>query len=189
MIHEVASIGRDREALRWSAGCLYAACLARGRSFYLLDIAVVRWGLVLVATFRALDVSLPTMLTAAYTMRLGITSALGQLTPGDNVTRLIPLMEAIPIWLHAMIVVGGCCYLSAVLATFRRQPIACGSLLLGVTVEQLASHAAQPIVADVGVVAAPHPSLLATLILPIVLPLLFAAAAASGSRRALMHIQ
>ncbi len=189
MIHEVASIERDHEAFRWSVGCLYAACVARGRALYLLDIAVVRWGLVLLATFRALDVSLPTTLTAAYTMRLGLTSGLGQLTPGDDVTRLIPLLEAIPIWLHMLIVVGAFCYLSAVVSTFRRQPTAAGSLLLGVAIEQLASFAARPIVAEVGVVAAPHPSLTATSILPIVLPLLFAAAASSGSRRVLRYIQ
>lgn len=189
MIHEVASIERDREALRWSAGCLYAASLARGRTLHLLDTAGVRWGLVLVATLRALDVSLPTVLTAAYTMRLGMTSDLGRLTPGDDVTRLIPLMEAIPIWLHALIAIGACCYLSAVVLTFRRQPIAAVLLLLGVAAEQLASLAARPIIADVGVVAVPHPSLIATFVLPIVLPLFFAAAAASGSRRTLMRIQ
>jgi hypothetical protein len=189
MIHEVASIERDREALRWSAGCLYAACLARTRSFYLLDIAAIRWGLVLIATFRALDVSLPTTLTAAYTMRRGMACGLGELTPGGNVRRLIPLVEAIPIWLHALILIGACCYLSAVVSTCRRQPIAAVFLLLGVASEQLASLAARPIIAEVGVVAMPHSSLIATLILPIVLPLLFAAAAASGSRRTLMHIQ
>src|SRR5690606_34343717 len=171
MINEVAAIDSDREALRWSAGCLYAACLARGRALHLLDTAAIRWGLVIVAALRALDVSLPTLLTAAYRMQLAIASELGRLTPGDDVMRLVPLMEAIPLWLHAALVAGACCYVLAAVSALRRQPMAAALLLLGVILEQVASLAARPIIAEVGVAAVPNPSRLATIVLPLVLPL------------------
>lgn len=187
MISEVASIERDSEALRWSAGCLLAACAARGRAFHLLDSAGVRWGLIVVATLRAVDVSLPTLLTAAYRLQSGMATVLGALTPGNDATRLVPLMEAIPLWLHVLLVIGACCYLSAVACTVRQHPISAVLVMLGVVSEQLAALAARPIIAETGVVVVAEPSLLASFILPIVLPLLLAAAAASGSGRTQAH--
>jgi hypothetical protein len=52
---------------------------------------------------------------------------------------------------------------------------------MAILAEQLASLAARPILSSVGVVVE-HPSVLAAVLLPIVLPILFAMAAWSGTR-------
>lgn len=62
--------------------------------------------------FRAFDVMLPSMLTAAYRLHGAVlTESLGRMTPGDDYHRLVPLLNAIPAWLHAMLVSAGACYL------------------------------------------------------------------------------
>lgn len=184
MRNELPSVADDGEALQWAIGCLSAAHVARLRGLHLLDVAAVRVVGVIVAAFRAFDVLLPTVLTAAYRMgAFGATEGLGRMTPGDDYRRLIPLMEAIPTWMHAASVACGACYLIAAVGLLGRRRPAYIALLLGVGVELVLTLFGRSIVADVGVAAVPDPSFLAAVLLPFVLPLLLAFAAWSGSQR------
>ena len=184
MLHEVAHIDSDSKALRWAVGCVYASCLERVRSVYLLDSRTVRVTATLLASFRVLDVGMPTLLTLALHTRSAAAASIGRLTPGDDYRRLAPLLEAIPVWLHAVILLAVLLYVMAAGAMWRRSSMAALFWSLAVLAEQSASLAAKPIVAAVGVVAVQHPSILAAVLLPIVMPLLSAMAACSGSRAA-----
>lgn len=182
MRQETAHVPDDRAALRWAMGCLRAATVERLRRVYLLDVPGVAIAGSLVGAFRAFDVMLPTALTLAYRLRsIGIAERMGRVTPGDNYQRFIPLMDVLPAWLLALPVVAGGCYVMAIVLLLRRQRTAWLALLLGVGIERITTIAGRPIAASVGVVIAP-PSMLADVLLPIVLPLLLAVAAWSGSR-------
>lgn len=63
---------------------------------------------------RVFDAFFATALTIAYRMnRVGAAERLGGRTPGDDYLRLVPLMEAVPWWLHALWVLAGVLYLIA----------------------------------------------------------------------------
>lgn len=128
--------------------------------------------------------SLPSVMTAAYRLRsVGLTEGLGRMTPGDDYQRLIPLMDAIPAWLHAMLVAAGTCYLITAICLVARRRTASLVLLAGVTIEFSSQALSKPILATAGVIVTPNPSVLAAVLLPVVFPLLLAVAAWSGSRR------
>jgi hypothetical protein len=91
-------------------------------------------------------------------------------------------MDAMPLWLHGMVVLAVVLYALAARATWRRQSIAGAFWCSAIAAEQLTSLAARPILSSVGVVVVEHPSVLAAVLLPIVLPVLFAIAAWSGTR-------
>lgn len=182
MLHETAHVGTDGEAMRWAAGCLYAACVERARSLYLLDHAAIRIAATLLAGFRVLDAGMPTLLTFVHRARAAGTSSLGGLTPGDDYERLVPLIDALPLWLHVMVVSAVILYVLAVAATWGRRSMAAAFWCMAIVAEQAASFAARPVLADVGVVVVQHPSVLAAVVLPILMPVLFAMASCSGSR-------
>jgi hypothetical protein len=173
----------DSDALAWAVGCLHAAHVARIRSIRLLDAAVVRFGGALLAVFLAFDALLPTALTLAYRLgALGAAERLGSATAGDDYRRLVPLIEAIPPSIHVLAVFGGACYLAALGYLLRRRRAAYVALVLGVGAYAVSRVLVQPIVASVGVAGAPGASALAVVVVPVVLPLLLALAAWSGSR-------
>jgi uncharacterized protein (TIGR03435 family) len=179
---EIASMD-DREALSWAAGCLRAAHAARLRALYLLDSTVIRATGVLLMALRVFDVMLPTLMTSAYKLgALATTEALGRATPGDDYQRLVPLMEAIPLWLHLLAILAGCAYLVAMWRVLKRHRSAGIALLLGVAVELAATVFGRSVAAGVGVTVVASPSIIATIVLPVVLPLLLAAAVWTGSR-------
>jgi hypothetical protein len=183
MRNEIAYVADDRDAFRWAIGCLRAAHVARLRALYLLDVAFVRFGGALLAAFLAFSGMFATALTLAYRLQaLGTAEQLGGLTVGDDYRRLVPLMEGIPWWAHALAVAGGACYLVAIVYLLRRRTAAYVALLLGVGLSVGGEWLVQPIIAEIGVAAVPNPSFLAAWLLPIVCPLLLAFAAWSGSR-------
>lgn len=189
MRNEITYIADDRQALWWSAGCVRAAHVARLRTLYLLDLAVVRTVAVLLISLRAFDAMFPTVLTTAYRMRAaGTTDVLGLVTAGDDYHRLVPLMEAIPLWLHLIATAAGACYLVALWGVLKRRRAAGPVLLIGVGAEAAATLLARPIVADIGVQALPNPSVFATIVLPVIVPVIMAAAAWSGSRRERLRV-
>jgi hypothetical protein len=189
MLLEIDHIETDRAAVRWALGCVYAACVERVRSLYLLDVAAIRVAGVLLAGFRVLDAGMPTLLTMLYRAQSASIADVARLTPGDDYRRLVPLMEAIPFWLHAIIVLAVVLYVAAGVATWRRRSMAAVFWCMAIAAEQWASFAARPILADVGVVVVQQPSVLAAVLLPVVMPLLSAAAAWSGARPANVHLQ
>jgi len=185
MQNELAYVGNDREALRWAVGCLWAAHVARIRGLYLLDVAAVRAVGAFMATFRAFGAVFPTLLTIAYYRgAVGMTESLGSMTAGDDYRRLVPLMEAIPSWVHALATAEGACYLVGAVCLLVRRRAAYIALLFGVSLELVLTLFGRSLQAEVGVAAVPNPSFLAAVILPFALPLLLAFAAWSGSRRA-----
>lgn len=140
----------------------------------------VRAAGVMPALFRAFDVTLPTTMTAAYRLgALGMIQELGRMTPGDEYACLVPLMEAIPAWLHVLLVAAaGACCLVAVVCLLGRRRAARGALLRGVRrVCSRAQSSPQPELS-----LHPNRALAAAVLVPVVLPLLMAFAAWSGSR-------
>jgi hypothetical protein len=183
MQNEMAYMADDTDAWRWAIGCACAAFVARLRALYLLDVALVRYGGVVLAAFLAFDALFATALTLAYRLgAFGTAERLGDMTAGDDYQRLIPLMEGIPAWAHVLAVAGGACYLVAVGCLLRRHRAAQIALLLGVGIHVVGEALVRPIIAAIGVAAVPDPSVLAAVLLPIVSPLLLALAARSGSR-------
>src|SRR4030065_1800530 len=83
----------------------------------------VRLVLVALIGFKALDGCFATILTFTYRAGLlGAAERIGQLTPGDDYRRVIPLMEAVPLWLHGLMIFAGFLYLvGIVLLLWRRR--------------------------------------------------------------------
>jgi hypothetical protein len=139
------------------------------------DILVVRLALAGLLAFKALDAFFATALTFAYRMDLlGAAKGLGQLTAGDDYTRFIPLMEAVPLWLHGLWVLAGVLYLIAiafVLVGIRRAHI---PVLAALGIEIMATVMGRPIIEATGVIVNPNPSVIATVVIPFALPLLLA---------------
>ena len=68
----------------------------------MMDLMIVRVVIALLILFKAFGAAFATAMTVAYKMnQLGVTESFGKMTPGDDYRRLIPLMEAVPAWLHA----------------------------------------------------------------------------------------
>jgi hypothetical protein len=183
MQNEMTYVADDRDAIRWAFGFLRVAHAARLGSLRLLDVAFVRLGGVLLAATLAFDALFAPTLTIAYrTGSLGIAERLGGATAGDDYTRLIPLLEGIPLWIHMLAVTGGLCYVAAIGLLLRRRRAAHIAILVGVGVHVGGSALVQPFIAAIGVAPVPDPSLFASLLLPVMMPLLLALAASSGSR-------
>jgi len=127
--------------------------------------------------FKALDDFFATAITVAYKMNaIGIAERLGRATPGDDYRRLIPLMDAVPWWLHGLWVVAGVLYLVAIVRLLGRASLAHVIVLAALSCEIAASQLGRPIVEATGIVVNPNPSIFATVVLPMILPLLVAAA-------------
>jgi hypothetical protein len=180
--NELHAIGDDRAALRWALGGLRTACMARCRSLHLLDHRSVRWSGALISLYCALSVMFPTLLTLALGLqRTRLLEALGQVTPGDDWHRFVPLMEQLPDWLHAMLLWAGCCYMAGALGLLRRRGTAAIALVAGVALD-LATRSLAQLVIEPAHLVVHDPSLLAQAILPVVLPLLLSFAALAGSK-------
>ncbi len=69
--------------------------------------------------FMAFDDFFATALTAAYRLDVFmLAEGLGRLTPGDDLWRLMPLMDAAPPWLHGLWLLAGGLYLAAMAGLF-----------------------------------------------------------------------
>jgi hypothetical protein len=122
MRSELAYVADDRAALRWAIGGVGAAYRTRLRRLWLLDVPAVRAAGVLLTLLRAFDVTLPSVMTGAYRLgSVGLTNGLGGMTPGDDVQRLMPLMDAIPAWLHLVLVAAGVCHLVTAVCLLARR--------------------------------------------------------------------
>ena len=103
------------------------------------------------------------------------------MTPGDDYRRLIPLMEAVPAWLHALWVAAALFYLVAIVGLLTRQRLAYVAVVVGLGLEVAGTLLERPIIDAVGVRANPNPSVLAQF-LQFGLPLLVAIAVWYSSR-------
>jgi len=182
MAGEVSHVDNDRRALRWALGCVLAAHGERIRELHMMDLLIVRVAVALLILFKAFGAAFATAMTVAYKMnQLGVTESFGKMTPGDDYRRLIPLMEAVPAWLHALWVAAALCYLAAIVGLLTRQRLAYVAVVVGLGLELAGTLLERPIIEAVGVRANPNPSVLAQF-LQFGLPLLVAVAAWYGSR-------
>jgi hypothetical protein len=163
----------DREALRWAIGCCGAAY--RTRLAQLADEHLfVRTLGAAVVLFCAFEVTLPSLLTIAH--RAGVLSDAGflvSLVPHDGAERLVPLLHAVPIWLHVLAASAGASYIGGVVLLFAKVPRASACIVAGVGVALAPRVLAEPILAPIGRVTA-TPSFLSAVLLPIAAPLLVA---------------
>jgi hypothetical protein len=172
MRNEVQRISGDRDRLRWAWGCLLAGCRERLRGFQPSDFLFVRLSMAFFLLFQALDDIFATTLTMAYrTGAFNLAEGLGRSAPGDDYRRLIPLMEAAPLWLHGLWALASILYLVAISQILFRKRSPHITLFLAIAVEVAARGLGRPIIEATGIVVNPNPSLFA-LLLPFVLPLL-----------------
>lgn len=184
MRKEMQQIGDDRQALRWAAGCMFAACAERFETLRIILLVPVGLFVAMVVAFKSFDDFLATAGTIAYRLNLlGAVEALGQATPGDDYVRLIPLMEAIPAWLHALWVSAGLLYLAALALFVLRRRTAYIPVILALSFELLAARLGRPLIDATGVVVNPNPSFIATAVIPYFLPLLLVLSLWWDSRR------
>jgi hypothetical protein len=141
----------------------------------IMDFLIVRLALAALIAFKALDDVFATALTMAYRMNfLGMAERLGRLTPGDNYSRLIPLMDAVPLWLHGLWVSAGILYLVSIWLVIRGAGKAYLPVLGAVLFEVAARFLGKPVIEASGVIVNPNPSLIASVVIPYILPLLIA---------------
>jgi hypothetical protein len=141
----------------------------------IMDLLLVRLMLSALIALNAFNDFFATALTIAYRMgALGVAERLGRATPGDDYRRLVPLMDAVPVWLHGLWVLAGILYLLTIARVVRRRRGAHILVLAAVSIELVAMLVGRPIVAATGVVVNPNPSAMATVVVPFILPLLLA---------------
>lgn len=141
----------------------------------IMDNLVVRLVLAVFIAFKALDAFFSTALTITYRVNfVGTAERLGRLTPGDDYARLIPLMDAVPLWLHGMWVLAGVLYLIAMARVMLGKGWAHIPVLAALGIEVVANLVRRPIIKATGVVVNPNPSVIASVVIPFVLPLLLA---------------
>ena len=188
MQNELTYVADDREALRWASGCVWFAHWAHLRQLRLLDVPAVRTTGVLLAAFCGFQMIFATVMTLAYRLNaMRITDLLGRLTPGGDFRRIVPLMETLPAWLHALSVSAGACYVIAAFCIIGRRRFAHVPLLLAVTLTLGIRVIERPLIDAVGTVVVAKPSVLAAVLIPIVLPFLLAMVAWSESRQKSTH--
>jgi hypothetical protein len=183
MQNELPEIGDDWEAMGWAVGCLAAACGERMQAMRILDNVGVRVIVVLMIAFKVFDDLFATVLTAVYKLSaLGAAERLGRMTPGDDYSRLVPLMDAVPLWLHGLWVLSAVLYVAAIVSFVLRRGPGWILALAGLGTEILATQLGRPIIAATGVVVNPNPSVLAAVIFPYVIPIALAVVLWLGGR-------
>ena len=175
MRNEFAYLDQDSEALGWAVGCFIASLRDRLSAVRIPDGMPIRVFIAGILLLFVVNDVFATAATAAYYLGGGgLLNGMQGAVPGDDITRLIPLMEGIPWWVHAMWVGAATLYLftAAELLVLRRvSPI---PVLLAIGVELAVQALQKPIIAEIGVAANPNPSMLLT-ILSVALPLAVAA--------------
>jgi hypothetical protein len=168
MQREQDEIAQDREALFWAFGCLFASYSERIRAMNLVDAVAVRALLIVFIAVEALSNLFATVATIAYkTGRLGVVGAMGGQMPGDDYRPFIPLMNAIPWWVHALWVTAAMFYVvSAGLLVTRHRATAFPAFLTGFALALVAKFASGIVIAEAGLqpVASPAGTLTGRLI-------------------------
>lgn len=119
---ELEGIEDDGAALRWAMGCLYAGYAERIAAAAFFDTVVMRALLLFVITLEAWSNFFATIVTIAYRSgHLGLPETVSGMMPGDDYRPFIPLMNAIPWWVHVLWVSSALFYLGAAGHLFTRQ--------------------------------------------------------------------
>jgi hypothetical protein len=122
MRHETHHIENDLDALTWAGGCLLASYAERSRVMSVMNSGWARAVLIPSIVWEALSMLFATALTVAYRIRnLDAAAFLGRFTPGDDYRRFIPLMDAIPWWIHALWLTAAVLFLGCALQLLRKR--------------------------------------------------------------------
>jgi hypothetical protein len=114
MKHELDHIDGDLEALTWAAGCVVASYVERSKVTDLIHTWYARVLLTLLIASQVLSMLFATALTVAYRLHyVGAATFLGGFTPGDDYRRFIPLMDAMPWWIHGLWVSASVLFLAS----------------------------------------------------------------------------
>ena len=90
----------------------------------MMDLMIVRVVVALLILFKAFGAAFHGDDRRLQDEPAGRHRVLRQDDPGDDYRRLIPLMEAVPAWLHALWVAAALCYLVAIVGLLTRQRLA-----------------------------------------------------------------
>jgi len=152
MQRELDAIARDREALLWACGCLFASYSERIRAMNVVDAIAVRAILIFFIGLEVMSNLFATIATIAYkTGHLGFVGAMGGQMPGDDYRPFVPLMNAIPWWIHALWVCAALLYVvSAGLLVTQRRAGAFPAFLSGFGLALIAKLSSGIIIAKTG---------------------------------------
>jgi hypothetical protein len=132
MREEIRHMSDDRQALRWSLGCLRASYSERMQIMKLLDFWIVRLGLAFWIALQVLNGVFDGVFVLSYKFHaLGFTRFLGLRTEGDDYRRFIPLMNGTPTWEPAVSLLASVFYLAAMVQVLRRHRSATGLFFAG----------------------------------------------------------
>jgi hypothetical protein len=156
MLGELHHIENDRHALRWAFGCWIAALVEGIRVLPPLELLPVRLFVVLLFVQQVFNDFFASVLTLAYqTHSLQLAERLGRLTPGHDYRPLIPLMNTVPVWLHAMYVTGALLYLTAGVRYVRRSSSTVTPFAAAFVIDAVAWCLLQPYLTATGAVGDP----------------------------------
>ena len=152
MCQETEAIEDGGASLRWALGCVYAGYAERIEAMAIVDTVAVRGLLVFFIALQVSSCFFATVITVAYkTGHMGTVRAMAGQMPGDDYHPVIPLMNAIPWWVHALWVSAGILYLFAAgfLFTWRRG-IAFPVFTAGFGLTMIAKLSSIVVIADAG---------------------------------------
>jgi len=151
---ELHHVEGDWEALRWSLGCIVASQVQRFRAEPLLEKLPVR--LIVFAIFlqEVFNDLFMTTLKLAYSAHLTwLTERLGHMTPPGDYRPYVGVMNAIPVWLYAMWVVGAALFATSAVRYARRWPSAFPPFLAAFMINIVGLTAVMPLAQTAGLVA------------------------------------
>jgi hypothetical protein len=121
MCSEAEEIQSEREALRWSLGCLQASCHERLKSMQPTSWWPVRWAMALWVALLAVE----------FLASAGITLAckLGFLTEHSAFPLNVPLLKGTPVWEPILALAAGVGFLLAIILILKRSRVAVGAVL------------------------------------------------------------
>jgi len=155
MQNELEAIADDGVALRWAVGCVIAGYSERLN--ILLQTWFARAGLAcLIALLAAREFFAPLLIFAYRTQYFGLAHFLGLRTAGDDYRRLIPVMDATPVWLPLLWVAAGLLFLMALWRMLRRADGSVGLFFLAFGLDLLGAVVAKSIEASTGVIVTPN---------------------------------
>jgi hypothetical protein len=158
MESELGHIEDDAVALRWALGCVIAGYREWVSDMILLRTWYARSALACLIVLLALREFFAPLLIFAYRMQyLGLAHFLGLRTEGDNYRRLIPIMDATPLWLVALWAAAGLLYLVALWQMLRRTGASYVPFFLGFGLEVTGMFVIRGLEASTGVIVGPIP--------------------------------
>jgi hypothetical protein len=155
MQNELQAIDDDHVALRWACGCVIAGYSERIN--VMLQTWYARSALAcLIALLALREFFAPLLIFAYRTQNLGLARFLGLRTAGDDYRRLIPVMDATPVWLPLLWVAAGVLFLMALWRMLRRMDGAVAFFFLAFALDLVGAVMAKSIESSTGVTVTPN---------------------------------